>query len=117
MPPRAELKRLPRYPKHQPIVSQTRGCPAVGGGGRAWGRDEGSEVGAWSSGGGGGLGRQDTMRPGTVRGRAGMPSTSAIGKLVEAVDVHGVAWRRSPNEQARRHRRVRAWTCAGLDNR
>jgi hypothetical protein len=49
------------------------------------------------------------MRQETVRGRAGMPSTSAIGKLVEAVDVHGVARRRSPGEQARRHRRGRAW--------
>src|SRR5262245_66464562 len=76
MPPRAELKRLPRYPKHQPIVSQTKECPAVGGGGgRAWGRDEGGEVGAWSSGGGGGLGRQDTMRQETVRSRTGMHST------------------------------------------
>ena len=43
-----------------------------------------------------------------------MPSTSAIGKLVEAVDVHGVARRRSPGEQARRHRRGRAWPVVSL---
>jgi len=48
--------------------------------------------------------RQDTMRPETVRGRAGMPST-ARSESFEAVDVHGVARRRSPSEQARRHRR------------
>jgi len=29
MLPRAELKRLPRYPKRQPIVSRTNECPAV----------------------------------------------------------------------------------------
>jgi hypothetical protein len=78
------------------------------GGGRAWGCDEGGEVGAWRSGGGGGLGRQDTMRQETVRGRAGMPST-ARSESFEAVDVHGVARRRSPSEQARRRRRGRAW--------
>jgi hypothetical protein len=33
-------------------------------------------VGAWSSGGGGGFGRQDIRRSETVRGRAGMPSTA-----------------------------------------
>jgi hypothetical protein len=38
----------------------------------------------------------------------------AIGKLVEAVDVHGVARRRSPSEQARRHRRGRAWPVGSL---
>ena len=50
---------------------QFEGMAAVG-----LGRDEGGEVGAWSSGGGGGLGRQDTMRQETVRGRAGMPSVA-----------------------------------------
>jgi hypothetical protein len=38
----------------------------------------------------------------------------AIGKLVEAVDVHGVARQRSPSEQARRHRRGRAWPVGSL---
>ena len=51
--------------------------------GSSSGRGEGGEVGAWSSGGCGGLGRQDTMRPETARGRAGMPS-SARSESVEA---------------------------------
>src|SRR5262245_45754491 len=69
-PPRSRSPRSPRRGRRRAIRSR--------GGSRAWGRDEGGEVGAWSSGGGGGLGRQDTMRQETVRGRAGMPSTSAI---------------------------------------
>ena len=43
-------------------------------------------MGAWSGGGGGGFGRQDTMGQETVRGRAGMPST-ARSESFEAVDV------------------------------
>src|SRR5262249_28071624 len=45
-----------------------------------------------------------------------MPWT-ARSESFEAVDVHGLAARRrSPGEQARRHRRGRAWTCARLDS-
>jgi hypothetical protein len=46
---------------------------------------------------------KDIRRSETVRGRKGMPST-ARSESFEAVDVHGVAWRRSSGEQARHHR-------------
>jgi hypothetical protein len=42
-----------------------------------------------------------------------MPST-AREESFEALDEHGVARRRSPSEQARRHRRRRAWPVVTL---
>jgi hypothetical protein len=42
-----------------------------------------------------------------------MPST-ARSESFEAVDVHGVTRRRSPGEQARRHRRGRGWPVVSL---
>src|SRR5215472_2261988 len=62
------------------------------GGGRAGGRGDGGGAGAWSSGGG------------------ACPKDIRIGKLVEAIDVHGIARRRSPG----RHRRRRAWPVVSL---
>src|SRR5262249_37103483 len=61
------------------------------------------------------LGRcpEDIRRPQTVRGRAGMPST-ARSESFEAVDCTALRRRRSPGEQARRHRRGRAWPVVPL---
>src|SRR5262249_9889932 len=70
---------------------ETRRAIQARGGGRALGRVEGRRSGAWSSGGGGGLGRQDNMsRP---RGHA---LDRAIGKLRGGRRAHGGAWQQTP---------------------
>jgi hypothetical protein len=69
------------------------------GGGRAWGRDEGGEVEAWSSAGGGGLARQDTMwRP---REHALDRANRKARRRQTCMALRGGD---SPSEQARHHR-------------